>query len=170
LEKWIGRKFDFDFPASEWPRLIERLRGAPERLAELVAELPASALIAREGESWSIQENAGHLADVETLFLGRLDDYQAGEQRLRPADMSNAKTFRARHNQRDIASVVIDFREQRCALIERLERLEPRDFEKSAIHPRLDRPMRLCDMLYFQAEHDNHHLNRIRELIAKSRG
>ena len=38
------------------------------------------------------------------------------------------------------------------------------DFE--AWHPRLDRPMRVIDLAIFAAEHDDHHLARITELLA----
>jgi hypothetical protein len=38
-------------------------------------------------------------------------------------------------------------------------------FEAVAIHPRLNKPMRLVDMLFFQAEHDDYHLARISDLI-----
>jgi len=43
--------------------------------------------------------------------------------------------------------------------------LEPESFARVAIHPRLNIPMRLVDMLYFQAEHDDYHLARISELV-----
>jgi hypothetical protein len=36
---------------------------------------------------------------------------------------------------------------------------------RTAVHPRLQMPMRLVDWAYFVAEHDDHHLARIRELI-----
>ena len=32
------------------------------------------------------------------------------------------------------------------------------------MHPRLERPMRLIDMMFFHAEHDDYHLARISEL------
>jgi hypothetical protein len=44
-------------------------------------------------------------------------------------------------------------------------------FGRVAIHPRLNKPMRLTDHLFFVAEHDDHHLAHIsqlkRELAAK---
>jgi hypothetical protein len=40
----------------------------------------------------------------------------------------------------------------------------PEDFDKAILHPRLNKPMRLCDMLLFHMEHDRHHLTRIAEL------
>ena len=164
MVKWIDRKFDFGFPVAESTRLLDRLRSTPDRLEALVSPLPQPSLVARDGDTWTIQENAGHLADTELLFLGRLDDYAAGRETLRPADMTNRKTFSARHNDRDIESIVAEFRRLRSDLITRLEKLDPADFGKSAMHPRLGKPMRICDMMYFQAEHDSHHLSRIQEL------
>jgi uncharacterized damage-inducible protein DinB len=169
MAKWVGRIFDFDFPVEESSRLLERLRSTPDELETLASSLPREVLVTRDGESWTIQENAGHLMDLEPLFLGRLDDYAAGLETLRPADMTNAKTYSARHNEGDIRSILAEFRRQRNELVKRLEALEPADFGKSAMHPRLNRPMRVCDMMYFQAEHDSHHMARIRELIERLR-
>jgi hypothetical protein len=44
---WTQRVFDFGFPTR------------------------------RDRDTWSIQENLGHLADLEGLFMGRLDDFDA---------------------------------------------------------------------------------------------
>jgi hypothetical protein len=43
--------------------------------------------------------------------------------------------------------------------------LEPSLFAVQLPHPRLKRLMRLVDHLYFVAEHDDHHLARIWELV-----
>lgn len=161
---WTERTFSFDFPADLYPELIERLRGTPARAEEIARSLPAEVLTRRGGATWSIQENLGHLADVEVLFMGRLDDYDAGAETLRPADMTNRATNAANHNARPIASVLSDVRAARERLVARLEALSPADFARQAFHPRLQKPMRLVDMLLFLAEHDDYHLARIREL------
>ena len=49
-------------------------------------------------------------------------------------------------------------------LVDRLESLDAEIFARSALHPRLNVQMRLVDMLFFQAEHDDYHLARISEL------
>lgn len=41
----------------------------------------------------------------------------------------------------------------------------PADLERSARHPRLGSPMRVIDLAYFVAEHDDHHMARLRELV-----
>ncbi|UCF79568.1 MAG: DinB family protein [Candidatus Eiseniibacteriota bacterium] len=163
--KWVDREFNFDLPVTESSRLIERLRSTPDELEALVLSLPWELLIRRDGNAWSIQENAGHLLSIESLFRGRLDDYRANLETLRPADMTNRRTVEACHNESDIRDILVEFRRQREELLRCLEEFGPDGFAKSAMHPRLGKRMRVCDMMYFQAEHDRHHLSRIRNLM-----
>jgi uncharacterized damage-inducible protein DinB len=162
---WVDRKFEFDFPPSLAPELLERLRGAPARVAERVELMPEALLEKRDGDKWSIQEHVGHLMDVEELFLGRLDDYDNGLAELRPAHMTNRKTFEASHNEADIKDLLIGFREERGKLVSRLDELDGAGFARVAHHPRLNKPMRLCDMMLFEATHDDYHMVDITELI-----
>jgi hypothetical protein len=162
--KWTDRTFDFSFPAELFPEMIERVRGTPVRLEERVGLLPAEILRRREDERWSIQENAGHLLDLESLVRQRLDEYLANATELHAADMTNRKTYESHHNDAAISSILAAFREQRLQLVARLDSLAPEIFAQAAHHPRLNVPMRLVDMLFFQAEHDDFHLARISEL------
>jgi hypothetical protein len=162
---WTKRSFSFDFPADLYPELLERLRGTPARAEQIARSVPDDVLTRRDGETWSIQENIGHLADLEALFTGRLDDYDARGETLRPADMTNRRTREANHNDRPFASVLSDLRARRERLVARLEALEAADFARVAMHPRLKKPMRVVDMMLFHAEHDDYHFARIRELI-----
>lgn len=162
--KWTDRKFDFSFPAELFPEMIERLRGTPVRLEERVGSLLADVVLQRDGERWSMQENAGHLLDLESLVRQRLDEYLSNATALHAADMTNRKTYEAHHNDVTIASILDAFRDQRLQLVARLDALAPETFARAAHHPRLNVPMRLVDMIYFQAEHDDFHLARISEL------
>ncbi len=162
---WTERTFAFDFPVDLYPELLERLRGTPARAEEIALGVSQPVLVRRDGESWSIQENLGHLADVESLFTGRLDDFDAGAATLRPADMTNRATHEARHNDRPIASVLADLRRRRQALVARLATLSPDDLGRTAMHARLEQPMRVVDMMLFHAEHDDAHFARIRVLL-----
>ena len=162
--KWTDRRFNFDFPAGIYPEMIERIRGTPARLEELFAGLPPDKLIAQVDGRWSMQENAGHLLDLESLVSQRIDEYVAGNSALHAADMSNRKTYDAHHNEVAADSILKAFRAARHEIINRLETFDPEIFERSALHPRLNVPMRLVDMLFFQAEHDDYHLARISEI------
>ena len=165
---WIERRFTFDMPLSMFPNVLERLRGTPCRVEERVRDLPLETLRERRGGSWSIQEIVGHLVEVEALWLGRLDDFAEGLEVLRPADMENRRTFAARYNERDLTEILQEFRRVRTLLIRRLEALDEASIERPARHPRLDQPMRILDMMVFAAEHDDHHLARISELVASA--
>jgi len=162
---WFDRKFDLSFPAELYPEMIERLRGTPARIEDRVKGLTAALLTRRDGEHWSIQENIGHLLDLEELFSGRLDDYDRRLPALRAADLSNEKTHKAQHNDRTMREILLAFRGARTDLVERQENCGPLYFDRIAQHPRLNKPMRVVDLLYFQAEHDDYHLARITELI-----
>ena len=162
--KWTDRKFDFSFPVELFPEMIERLRGTPSRLEEQTASLSKEVLRRRDGERWSIQENAGHLLDLEALVAQRLEEYLRGATALHAADMTNRKTYEAQHNEVELTRILKEFREQRTSLVKRLDDLEPELFARAAHHPRLNVSMRLIDMVFFQAEHDDYHLARISEL------
>lgn len=163
--KWTDRSFQFTFPIEVYPEMIERLRGTPARLEDRVKAIAPDVLTKRDDERWSIQENVGHLLDLESLVKQRLDEYLAGAKALHAADMSNRKTYEADHNQVAMAVILAEFRAERSQLVSRLDMLDPQTFAAVAHHPRLNAPMRLVDMIFFQAEHDDYHLARISELI-----
>jgi len=162
---WTERKFKFDFPVELFPEMIERVRGTPARLEDRLQSLTPEILTRRDGERWSIQENAGHLLDLESLVMGRLHEYEGGAEILHAADMTNRKTYQGNHNDHPLDSILRGFRRARGEIVARLEGYNPEMFARTALHPRLNVPMRLVDMIFFQAEHDDFHLTRISELI-----
>jgi uncharacterized damage-inducible protein DinB len=163
---WSDRRFQFNFPIDIYPELIERLRGTPVRAADRVEALPSEQLTRRVGSSWSIQDHVGHLADLDQiLFIPRLDEYDAGALVLRAADMANSFTEAAQHNRQAVVAVLGRFQSVRADLVARLEQLDAPAFARSAVHPRLNCPMRVVDMMYFHAEHDDYHLARISEIM-----
>jgi len=162
---WFERKFDFTFPAEHHPNLCVRLRGTPARLEEILHRATRDMLVDKPQEQWSAQEHAGHLLDLEPLWMARVDDFLADRDTLTATDMGNRKTHEANHNARELAEILAGFREARVRLVERVRTFEPDAFARASLHPRLKQPMRLVDHLYFVAEHDDHHLAKIWELI-----
>ncbi|HEU4594870.1 MAG TPA: DinB family protein [Pyrinomonadaceae bacterium] len=162
--KWVERKFEFTLPVGVFPSVLERLRGTPARVEELLRAIPARALTERVGEAWTIQEQVGHLLDLDELHEGRLEDYEQGLETLRAADMSNRKTYEADHNAARIEDLLARFRDARLRFVRRLEALDEAGAARTALHPRLQKPMRVIDMALFVAEHDDHHLASITEL------
>ena len=163
--KWFSRSFDFASDQNILPSIIERLAGTPARLEEKFKFIPVEILTVRIDGTWSIKENVGHLTDLEPLWQGRLDDILSGKTELRPTDLQNIKTAEANHDAVHIEKLLVDFRAIRNKTVQLLENITEEQVFMSALHPRLKTPMRTMDLFLFAAEHDDHHLARITELV-----
>ena len=162
---WFGRKFEFSSAPELLPNLLARLRGSPARLEEVLRGRAADVLIRCQEGKWSAQEHAGHLLDLEPLWIARVRDYAGGSEQLTEADLSNRATDAANHNARPLQDILSNFRSARNDLLMAVRMLDSSAFARAILHPRLKTPMRLMDHLYFVAEHDDHHLARIWELV-----
>ena len=134
----------------------------------LIAIVPISAAGLHQATSSACpasQKRGGHLLDLEPLWLARVDDYVAASDQLTVADLKNRKTDEANHNARPFEQILTEFRAARERLLKRVGELDASLFARYISHPRLKTPMRLADHLYFVAEHDDHHLARIWELV-----
>lgn len=161
---WFDRKFDFGFQQNIFPAIIERLDGTPIRLNAKIAKISADKLELRVNDSWSIKENVGHLINLEPLWQGRLEDILSGKKYLRATDLSNQQTDRADYNAQSIEALLQEFLEVRQVTVNRLTTLSEPQIYQTALHPRLEQPMRTMDLFLFVAEHDDHHLARITEI------
>ncbi len=164
---WFDRRFALGLPVDAFPDIVERLRGTPARLEERLHGLTATVLTRRDSERWSVQENVGHLLDLEALWDRRLDDFDAAREILAEADLQNRATHEANHNARPIADLLAAFRRARGRILDRLEALDDDALRRTALHPRLQQPMTVVDLAFFVAEHDDHHLARISELLRR---
>jgi len=162
---WFERKFDFAFPVEQYPNLHIRLWGTPARLEEMLRTVSRDLLIKKPGGKWSAQEHAGHLADLEPLWMARVNDFLADVATLTMADLTNRKTDEANHNGRKLEEILAQFRSARIRLLDRIGELEAELGRRTKLHPRLKQPMRLVDHLYFVAEHDDHHLAKIWQMV-----
>ncbi|MFT3822906.1 MAG: DinB family protein [Chitinophagaceae bacterium] len=165
--EWFKRSFPVIEDNGTLPSIIERLSGTPVRLETMVQGLSSSLLTQKSDGKWSIQEESGHLADMEPLWYGRLEDLLNGAVELRVADLTNQTTHNANHNAADLQTILHHFREQRKKFVAKLSVLTEDQLNNSALHPRLKTPMRIVDLAYFVAEHDDHHLAGIRENMNK---
>lgn len=143
---------------------VERLRGLVPRLGPLVAGLPAAAAYAQHEGRWSIAQNIGHLSDVEDLWQERLEDLRRGRTVYTPADPARFQAAAARHQDRPLPEIIGDLDTRRSRLVDAMAAAPAFLQEAAAFHERLQTPMRLVDCAQFYAEHDDHHLLRIRAL------
>ena len=68
------------------------------------------------------------------------------------------------YNQQPAAQVLEYFTNNRIKNVEKYKMLTEADFTKVSLHPRLKLMMGPVDLAFFDAEHDDHHLVKIREI------
>lgn len=166
-QKWFDKSFQFELSQDKYDSILKKLKENPERISKLVSELPEKVLTAKIDNRWSIKENVGHLIDLEELHDGRIDDFIADTEYLRPADLNNKKTDEAKHNEKTIEELLDQLKLVRENFVKRMQSLNSKILLSSSKHPRLNQPMRPIDMAQFVLEHDEHHLETIQELINK---
>ena len=165
-QKWFDKKFTFQHSQNEYEIILAELSANPDKISKLVSTLPEEILSKRVDDKWSIKENVGHLIDLEELHSGRIDDFITGKEKLRPADLNNKKTDEANHNSKNISELLMELKNVRENFVKRLKELDEKVLSQSSIHPRLNQPMRPIDMAQFVLEHDKHHIETIKEIIA----
>jgi len=164
-QKWFDKKFTFQHSQDEYEIILAELLANPDKISKLVSTLPEEILIKRIDDKWSIKENVGHLIDLEELHSGRIDDFITGKEKLRPADLNNKKTNEANHNNKNISELLEQLKNVRESFVKRLSALDEKVLKNTPIHPRLNQPMRPIDMAQFVLEHDEHHIETIKEII-----
>jgi hypothetical protein len=66
-----------------------------------------------------------------------------------------------------ITHVISFFRETRLQNVKRYRTLRQDDLTKASLHPRLSLVMTPVDLAWFDAEHDDHHVVRINEILSQ---
>lgn len=163
---WAQRRFAFVHPPWMLADFTERLRGLLPRLGPLLMGIPEDAAHERIDGKWSIAQNVGHLSDVEELWQERLEDLRQGRAVYQAALPARFQSAANRHQERSLEAITRELGERRSRLVDALANAPPSLQEASAFHERLQVPMRLVDCAQFYAEHDDHHLLRVRALRA----
>ncbi|NER15018.1 DinB family protein [Leptobacterium flavescens] len=165
--KWFERKFARIEDNGLLPTIIERLEGTPARLSHKLKEVKEDTGSSTP-EQWSIKKEIGHLIDLEPLWMGRMEQICSGEKELVGADLENTRTHQTDHDKRTIPDLIDEFSSSRAEIVSFLRKLKEVDLDKVALHPRLGTPMKMTDLAYFVAEHDDHHLAQITFLLQKA--
>lgn len=166
---WFQRQFNFDFPIGLFPVIFSRLEGTIFRLSAILATADED-YSSHSNEGWSVKEHVGHLYDLEELWWKRLNDFAGGNPILTTADLNNTKTKEARHNEKPLEQLMQAFTMERQRILETAYHFDKEMLERTSVHPRLNQPMRLIDSLFFVAEHDDHHIAAISNLLRKPVG
>jgi len=163
ITPWFDRSFSFPIAIDQFPFLLQRLQCTALRVQALTQYLPEWQLNLKPDGKWSIKEHIGHMLIMEPLWQHRFKDLINKHTTMTPADLNNTATHEARFNQYNISRIINQFKQQRLKTLHLLAKLETSAFEYTLLHPRLHLPMRITDLMYFVAEHDDHHINTIKQ-------
>ena len=159
--EWVEREFKFGLPVGMLPFFVERLKGTITRIESKVIGVSEEILSHKPDGKWSVKQNIGHLAEVDEIANKRIDEMIAGIPLMSPAVFEPQKDY----NQQSVHEVVAHFLRNRTKNIARYNELTQNDLKKSSLHPRLKVMMTPVDLAWFDAEHDDHHLVRMNEII-----
>jgi hypothetical protein len=145
--------------------VVDALERAPSIIIPLVREVPADRLKRRpKPGKWSAHEHACHLAEVNPLFIDRLDlMLREKAPRIRPYDPGEAADLDALLKV-DLDEALDRFARDRARIVERLRRLAPADWERTAEHPEYARYSVLIAFRHLSL-HDGLHAYRIEEVL-----
>ena len=163
---WFERKFNFNFPVGIFPVIFSRLEGSIFRLYSLLSNAD-DAICSNATNGWTVKQHLGHLFDLEDLWWKRLEDFRQNKSMLTAADLNNTKTKEADHNKQSLEYLLQAFTVERQKILETVYGFDAEMLARISIHPRLNQPMRLIDSLYFVAEHDDHHIAALSNLLRK---
>ena len=163
--EWTSRTFNFDFPEGLFPVIISRLKGVYPRIVDLTQNCSDKILSLQINNKWSVKQQIGHLTDLEELHMARINDFKNNANILSAWDGTNKKTFEADHNNKNIKILLEEFKTVREHFIKVLLSFSDHELIKTALHPRLQKQMRIVDMAFFVAEHDDHHITKMWEII-----
>jgi hypothetical protein len=158
---WFERKLAFDKPKEMLPYYLERLMGTIVRLENKVKGVPREILTTQLNGKWSVHQNIGHLAEVDEVANRRIDEMVLGIAVMSPAVFEPKQDY----NSIPVDEVLAFFRKRRTENINKYLTLQENDLVKSSVHPRLKVKMTPVDLAWFDAEHDDHHLVKITEII-----
>ena len=158
---WFERQFTFGLPAAMLPFYLERLAGTIIRLEEKVKGIPEEILSTKLNTKWSVKQNIGHLAEVDQIANRRIDEILTGVSPLSPAVFEPGGDY----NRQPVSQVIAFFNDHRKKNLAKYRSLVEADLQKSSLHPRLKVQLTAVDLAWFDAEHDDHHLVTINELL-----
>jgi uncharacterized damage-inducible protein DinB len=163
-QKWIDHTFTFGQDLGWSQNLIARLSGSIIRIEHYAKSLSDDQCSRRYNDRWSIKDHVGHLIDLESLFIKRLEELDNLSFEFSPADMSNTTTEKAQYRNWSIEKLIGAFKTERDVFIQTFTQLSDEGKVHKAYHKRLDTWLNPTDVLLFSAEHDDHHIASILEI------
>ena len=145
--------------------ILASLERAPALLRAMVDEMPRGLRKRRlRPEKWSLHEHACHLAVAQDLFEQRLDQMLAEDHPVIQPNLPDQDDAPDRLLGMDLDATLARFEADRKRLVNRLRRLSPAQWQRSAQHAEYSR-YTVYIMFRHLALHDMLHMYRMEELL-----
>ena len=152
---------------SDTATLISALEAAPGVIIPLIREVPPQILKRRPSATkWSAYEHACHLSQSDAPFLARLDLILSTPEPYIKTIENSPEDEAGAMLEIDLDESLNRYVRERAALVKRLQRLSPNEWQKTAEHEAFDH-YSVWIMFRHVLNHEMLHAYRIEELLLK---
>jgi hypothetical protein len=152
---------------SDTVNLISALETAPGVIIPLIREVPAQILKRRPSSAkWSAYEHAIHLSQSDAPFLARLGMILSTPEPYIKAIVNSPEDEAGSMLDVDLDQSLDRYVRERAALADRLRKLSPDEWQRTAVHEAFDHYSVLI-MFRHVLNHEMLHAYRIEELLLK---
>lgn len=153
--------------AANTTTLISALETAPGVIIPLIREVPPQVLKRRPSPAkWSAYEHAIHLSQSDALFLARLDLILSTPEPVIKTIENSPEDEAGAMLDVDLDQSLERYVRERSSLVERLQKLSPDAWQKTAVHEAFDH-YSVFIMFRHLLNHEMLHAYRIEELLLK---
>lgn len=147
--------------------LISALENAPGVIIPLIREVPQQILKRRPSPTkWSVYEHAVHLSQSDQSFRARLDLILSTDEPYIKTIENSAEDEAGAMLEIDLDESLDRYVRERASLVERLKKLSPDEWQKTAEHEAFDH-YSVFIMFRHVLNHEMLHSYRIEELLLK---
>ena len=148
--------------------LISALETAPGVIIPLIREVPTGILKRRPSPAkWSAYEHACHLSQTDAPFLARLELILSTPEPVIKTINNSPEDEAGAMLEIDLDESLERYVRERAALVERLKKLSPEEWQKTAVHEAFDH-YSVWIMFRHVLNHEMLHAYRIEELLLKN--
>jgi hypothetical protein len=148
--------------------LISALETAPGVIVPMIREVPPQILKRRPSpKKWSAYEHACHLSQSDSLFRDRLDLILSTPSPYIRSVEPTAEEEEGSMLEIDLDAQLGRYVRERASLVERLKKLSPEEWQKTAEHEAFDH-YSVFIMFRHVLNHEMLHAYRIEELLLKN--
>ena len=155
------------FDIANTTTLISALATAPGVIIPLIREVPPGILKRRPSPAkWSAYEHACHLSQSDVAFRARLEHILSVPEPFIETIENSAEDEAGAMLDIDLDESLARYVRERASLVERLKKLSPDEWQKTAVHEAFDH-YSVWIMFRHVLNHEMLHAYRIEELLLK---